>query len=104
MARTPRSCASAITRRTIWCSSVDRARNLCLERPLQPAALCQYLAAAGAEAASADLDPGRRLGRDLAVVRADGPRLRLSLLFWLQGRPRHDARLLGGDGPAGQGA
>ena len=48
---------------------VDRARHLRLERPLQPAALCQHLAAPGAKAAPADLDPGRRLGRDLAVVR-----------------------------------
>ena len=56
---------------------LDRAGHLRLQRPLQPAALRQHLAAAGAEAASADLDPGRRLGRDLAVVRRDGLRLLL---------------------------
>ena len=44
--------------------------HLRLQRPLQPAALRQHLAAPGAEAAPADLDPGRRLDRDLAVVRA----------------------------------
>ena len=66
------------------------AGHLCLQRPLQPAALRQHLAAPGAEAAPADLDPGRRLGRDLAVVRADGLRLRLPVLFRLQGRPGDD--------------
>ena len=35
---------------------LDRAGHLCLQRPLQPAALCQHLAAPGAEAAPADLD------------------------------------------------
>ena len=84
-------------------AGMDRTGYLRLQRPLQPAALREHLAAAGAEAAPADLDPGRRLGRDLAMVRADGLRLRLSLLFRLQGRPRHDGRLLGGDGPARQG-
>ena len=49
---------------------MDRARHLRLQRPLQPAALRQHLAAPDPEAAPADLDPRRRLGRDLAVVRA----------------------------------
>ena len=62
---------------------MDRAGHVCLQRPLQPAAICEHLAAAGAEAASADLDPGRRLGRDLAMVRRDGPRLRLPVVFRL---------------------
>ena len=44
--------------------------HLRLQRPLQPAALRQHLAAPDPAAASADLDPRRRLGRDLAVVRA----------------------------------
>src|SRR4029079_12708612 len=83
---------------------LDRTRDFRLERPLQPAALCQHLAASGAEAASADLDPRWRLGRDLALVRADGPRLLLSLLFRLQGRTDDDDRLLGGDEAARQGA
>ena len=74
------------------------AGHLCLQRPLQPAALCQHLAAPDTEAAPADVDPGRRLGRDLAVVRADGLRLRLPLLFRLQGRPGDDERVLGRDG------
>ena len=66
---------------------LDREGHLRLQRPLQPAALRQHLAAPGAAAASADLDPGRRLGRDLAVVRRDGLRLLLPLLLRLQGRP-----------------
>ena len=82
---------------------VDRARHLRLQRPLQPAALRQHLAAPGAEAAPADLDPGRRLGRDLALVRRDGPRLLLPVLFRLQGRTGDDGRVLGRDGPARQG-
>ena len=45
-------------------------RHLRLQRPLQPAALCEHLAAPDAAAASADLDSRRRLDRDLAVVRA----------------------------------
>ena len=51
-------------------AGVDREGHLRLQRPLQPAALRQHLAAPDPAAASADLDPGRRLGRDLAVVRA----------------------------------
>src|SRR5438034_187893 len=42
---------------------LDRAGDLRLERPLQPAALRQHLAAPGAEAAPADLDSRRRFGR-----------------------------------------
>src|SRR5579872_515925 len=82
---------------------VDRARDLCLQRPLQPAALRQQLAAAGAAAASAGLGPRRRVDRDLAVVRRDGLRLQLSLLLRLQSRPRGARRLLAGDGAARQG-
>ena len=79
------------------------ARHLRLQRPLQPAALCEHLAAAGAEAASADLDSRRRLGRNVAVVRRDGLRLLLPVLLRLQGRPRDDGRLLGRNAAAGQG-
>src|SRR5208282_5983781 len=61
--------------------------HLCLQRPLQSAALRQHLAAPDTETAPAGVDPGRRLGRDLAVVRPDGLRLRLPLLFRLQGWP-----------------
>ena len=75
-----------------------------VQRPLQPAALRQYLAAPGAEAAPAGVDPRRRLGRDVAVVRQDGLRLRLPVLFRLQGRPGDDERLLGGDEAARQGS
>ena len=74
-----------------------------VQRPLQPAALRQHLAAPGAEAAPAGLDTRRRLGRDVAMVRPDGLRLRLPLLFRLQGRPGDDERLLGGDEAARQG-
>src|SRR5438270_344383 len=63
----PVGIARALSRSARPCrEGVDRARDLCLERPLQPAALRQHLAAPGAEAASADLDPGRRLGRNSA--------------------------------------
>ena len=79
------------------------AGHLRLQRPLQPAALCQHLAAAGAAAASAGVDSRRRLGRDLAVVRRDGLRLRLPVLFRLQGRPGDDGRVLERDGAARQG-
>ncbi len=79
------------------------AGHLRLQRPLQPAALRQYLAAPGAAAASADLGAGRRIGRDVAVVRRDGLRLLLSFVLRLQGRARHDARLLGRNGAPGQG-
>ena len=82
---------------------LDRAGHLRLQRPLQPAALRQHLAAAGAEAASADLGPRRRLGRDLAVVRPDGLRLLLSVVLRLQGRAGDDERVLGRDGAARQG-
>ena len=74
-----------------------------LQRPLQPAALRQHLAAAGAAAASAGLDPGRRLGRDLALVRGDGLRLLLPVLLRLQGRRGDHEGLLGRDGSARQG-
>jgi len=47
--------------------------------------------------------PGRRLGRDMAVVRRDGLRLLLSLLLRLQSRAVDDGRLLGGDETARQG-
>ena len=74
---------------------VDRAGHLRLQRPLQPAALRQHLAAPDPEAASADLDPGRRLGRDLAVVRRDGLRLLLPVVLRLQGRAGDDDRASG---------
>ena len=51
-------------------AGVDGRRAVHLQRPLQPAALREPVAAPDAEAAPADLDPGRRLGRDLALVRA----------------------------------
>ena len=82
---------------------LDRAGHLRVQRPLQPAALRQHLAAPGAKAAPADLDSGRRLGRDLAVVRPDGLRLLLSLVLRLQGRAGDDERVLGRDGAARQG-
>ena len=44
-------------------------RRVLVQRPLQPAALRQHLAAPGAEAVPADLDPRRRLGGDLELVR-----------------------------------
>ena len=82
---------------------LDREGDVRLQRPLQPAALRQHLAAADPAAASADLDPGRRLGRDVALVRRDGLRLLLPLLLRLQDWPRTHAGLLGGDGAARQG-
>ena len=82
---------------------LDREGHVRLQRPLQPAALRQHLAAPGAAPASADLGARRRLGRDLALVRRDGLRLLLPVLLRLQGRPRHDGRFLGRNGSAGQG-
>ena len=82
---------------------LDRARHLRVQRPVQPAALCEYLAAPGAEAASADLDSRRRLGRNMALVRRDGLRLLLPVLLRLQGRPRDDGRILGRNEAARQG-
>ena len=67
---------------------LDREGHVRLQRPLQPAALRQHLAAADPAAASADLDPRRRLGRDVALVRRDGLRLLLPVLLRLQGRHR----------------
>ena len=85
-------------------TGLDREGHLRLQRPLQPAALRQHLAAADpGRPASADLDPRRRLGRDVAVVRGDGLRLLLPLLLRLQGRARDDAGLLERDGQARQG-
>ena len=82
---------------------VARAGALRLERPLPAAPLREPVAAPAAEAAPADLDPRRRLRRDLALVRGEGLRLRLPLLLRLPGRPGHDERLLGGDEAARQG-
>ena len=53
-------------------------RHVRVQRPLQPAALRQHLAAPGAATASAGVDTRRRLDRDLAVVRRDGLRLFVS--------------------------
>ncbi len=78
-------------------------RHLRVQRPLQSAALREHLAAPGAASASAGVDTGRRLDRDVAVVRADGLRLRLPVVFRLQGRQGDDGRLLGGDVAPGQG-
>src|SRR6185369_1787635 len=61
---------------------LDREGDLRFLRPLQPAALRQHLAASDPERpASADLDPRRRLDRNLAVVRGDGLRLLLSVVL-----------------------
>ena len=61
---------------------LDRPRHLRVQRPLQPAALRQHLAASGAAAASADLGARRRLGRNVAVVRRDGLRLLLPVSYY----------------------
>ena len=78
-------------------------RHVRVQRPLQPAALRQHLAAPDPAPASAGVDPRRRLDRDLAVVRRDGLRLFVPVLLRPQGRQGHDGRLLGGDGPPRQG-
>src|ERR1041385_1682001 len=54
--------------------------RLLVQRPLHPAALRQHLAAPDPGPAPAGVDPRRRLGRDLAVVRGEGLRLLVSLL------------------------
>ena len=78
-------------------------RNLRLQRQIQSAEVCQHLAATGAAAASADLDPRRRIGRNMALVRRDGLRLLLPVLLWLQSRSGDDEGFLGRDGSARQG-
>src|SRR5579875_2110553 len=60
------------------------------------------MATSGAAAASADLDSGRWLSGDLAVVRRDGLRLLLPVILWLQGRQGDHGRVLGRDGTARQ--
>ena len=77
--------------------------HLRFQRPLQPAALRQHLAAPGAAPASAGVDTRRRFDRDLAMVRREGLRLFLSVLLRPQDRQGHDGRILGGDGSPGQG-
>ena len=83
---------------------LDRAGHLRVQRPLQPAALRQHLAAPGAEAAPADLDT-RAAARSRPgswCAQMDHVYCYLSLLR-LQGRAGDDGRLLGRDGPARQG-
>ena len=80
------------------------ARHIRVERPLQQAALREPVAAPAAEAAPADLDPRRRLGRDRgAGARRWTTSTRTSQLLRLQARPGHHAGLLGRDGAARQG-
>ena len=83
-------------RRTIWSMRAwTETGHLRVQRPLQPAALREHLAAPDPATASADLGAGRRLGGDLAVVRGDGLRVLLSVLLRLQGRPRDDGWVSG---------
>ena len=67
-----------------------------LQRPLHPDALRERAAPAAAAPAPADLDPGRRLGRDVGLLRRARLRLRRALLL----RPPHGQ----GDGRAATGA
>ena len=46
-----------------------RPGNFFVQRPLQPVALCERLAASDTKAASAGVDSGRRFGRNVALVR-----------------------------------
>src|SRR5262249_5133074 len=62
-----------------------RAGSLGVHGPHHPAPLRHLRAAPSTPAPPADLDPGRRLGRDLAVVRRDGLRLLLPVVLRLQG-------------------
>src|SRR5262249_44606989 len=71
-------------------------RAVHLERALQPAALRERVAAAGAEAAPAGLAPGRRLDRDLALVCRERLRLLVPLVFRVQAGPRDDEGLPAG--------
>ena len=84
-------------------AGLDDPRAVRVQRAFQPAALRQHLAAADPGPPSAHLDPGRRVGRDLAVVRQDGLRLFVPVVLRLQGGPPHRARVLAGDGPPRQG-
>ena len=79
-------------------------RGVLVQRPLQPAALRQHLAAAGAEAVPADLDSRRRLGRDLELVRRAGLRLLLHVVLRPRLGRRDHAGLLERDGAAEQGS
>src|SRR6476619_2380812 len=71
---------------------------------MEPASLRQRLAAAVAEAPSADLDSRRRLGRNLALVRRARLRLLLPLVLRLSRGLQDHAWVLGRDGAARQGA
>ena len=78
-------------------------RRVLVQRPLQPAALRQHVAAPDAEAVSADLDSRRRLGGDLELVRRQRIRLLLHVVLRLRLGRRDDAELLERDGGARQG-
>ncbi len=67
-----------------------------VQRQIHPVAHRQLLAAADATAASAGVDSGRRLDRDLGLVRRARLSLRVSFLFRLQDGADRDEGLLGG--------
>ena len=75
-----------------------------VQRQVHQAALREPVAEADPAAASADLDSGRRLGRDLRLLRR--PRLPVQLPFLLRVHRGQEGRrrLLGRDGEEGQGA
>ena len=74
---------------------VVRPRALRLRRQVQPAPLRELLAAPDPEAAPAHLHPGRRLDRDLGVVRAHGLQLLVPVLRRLHRRARPCSRASG---------
>ena len=73
---------------------MDDAGGVQLRREVHAAPLCEPLAAADPAAASAGLDPGRRLARDVGLVRRQELSLRLPLLLGLQARQGRHGRLL----------
>ena len=78
------------------------AERFLLQRQIHQAALRQPLAQADPAAPSADLDSGRRFGRDLGLLRR--PRLPVQLPFLLRLHRRQESRrrLLERDGEKGQ--
>ncbi len=74
---------------------LDRARALRVQRPVHQAALRELLAAADAAAASADLHPRRRLGRDLRLLPRQHLLVLVPVVLRLHPRQGADGRLLG---------
>ena len=82
---------------------LGRGRAVRFQRQVQQAALRQLLAEADSEAASADLHPRRRLGRDVRFLHRQQLQLLLLVLHRLPAARSVDGQLLGAGGRARQG-